>query len=1803
MKNIPTPHALLSTARLSLLTTALTFSVQSAPLTWNSAGPSNNWSTAAGSENWNPGGVVWAQNSDAVFNGSSGTPESISVTTTNTVNDITFAVSGFGIGSAGAGSLVLANDLASTITVTNLADSASIAETIANNPGGASSLTKAGLGTLTLNGTAASTYSGGTIVSAGTLAITQTGALGTGIVSNAATLDINVGNSTPTGLATGMSGAGTVNVTLPTGTNTTFLDGDYSGFTGTWNIGVGAAAGAGKVQMNGADNAAATINVLLNGTVLAGAGTHNASITLNGGDTGESLGQLRLNGTTVNWAGPVILAGAMNGAGDGIVGTNSGPSLLSGTISETGGPRELTKSGGGTLVLGGNNSYTGATRVLTGNISVTTLNNTGNTGNVGTNSTIALGSAANGASLLYTGTGETTDRVIDLAGTTGGGGINQAGTGLLKFTSNLTATGAGIKTLTLNIASTGTGEIAGQIVDNSAVNKTNVTKNGGLGTLTLSGSSPFTGNVAVNTGDLVITNPGALGVGPKTITVVPTANPSSLPSLVLDGSAGDISLASDLSFTTSFDAFSVVPFAPIPGEAAIINTAGNNTIAGNFTAVSGGGSTAFLSNAGTLTLTGQLSANTTNRNFIFRGDSNGTVSGPINNGSGSNSVGISRDSGSGIWTLSGGGTYSGATAVSAGTLVISGDPSGNSATNVTGGTLIISGSPTGAGSTTVTGGLLKLDYGTNDTSKLADFGGALIFNGGTLELAGGTHVESVSSTTLNAGKVSTVTRSSGDAVLELNFVTPNAGALNFAAAGIATTDSFNVNGFLPWARFGSNYGMNATDGDNGPIVPYTGGFADVTRLGGTLPDGSSNNVRIVNGGASGTIGYGSPVTTIGSLLVDAAGGPAVIDPPNSTDILSIGQEAGGILWHTATSGGLTLGTTPNNGVLTTGGSDDTSPATLTLLNDSSTNPVVINSSVANNGSDPVSLLFGGPGSFVLAGNNTFTGSVGASGTSLTMSGSNVFTGPLTISSGSLVTLSGDNSGRPAGSSGLTIINNGATLQLQANAGNTAGGLSTALSPERTALQPLTLNNGGLLQLRSDDPVTFTGGNSLGGLGSATVGFDVNQLTGAGSGNTLTVAPLGFDVNTTTLNVTGGNGFTLGLGKLNGVSAAGVLTLNPTTANLAVNGYSANATLSSTIVLGGTATENFVTGAIVNPVTSGATTVTKNGTSTWTLGGANTYTGTTTINDGTLKSGAATAFNNLGVLAMAGPGVLDLNGFDAAFTNVSASAATNTITDNSAGAGQSVLAISNQTSTISALIANGATRTLKVNLRNANTATTPFAVTSANTFSGGLTLQHTTAGTRLRISAAPVTVGAPGAIVSSPFGTGPITIGEVATDKAGILLDTAANFTIANAIVFNTILGTDQPGIRLDTAGHVFSGRITANLSDALFARGGTGTGAATLTGQITGPKGLQLSASPVSITLNNATANPNNYDADTTLGTGSTLVLGSADQIPNGALKGSVATAGTLNLGGFSETINGLSGAGTVTSTSGAPVLTLGDNNAFAIFSGATGGSLALTKIGSGTQILSGVIGHSGDTTVSGGSLQLGLASTFANSSAIRLNNGATLNLAAVGEDVVDKFFIDGVAQATGVWGRLGGGAPNQTARITGEGRLSVTTSGGGTPFSSWISGFFPSETNPAIIGQTADPDKDGVDNITEFAFAGDPSKGGEDGKIYVFVADSDLDGDTNKELILTAAVRTGAAAFGIGAPSTAVSAADGITYWIQGSTTLADFTATVNPVPTAITTDLPPAGDGYSYRSFSLGGSNGLTPAKGFLRATVTAP
>ena len=177
------------------------------------------------------------------------------------------------------------------------------------------------------------------------------------------------------------------------------------------------------------------------------------------------------------------------------------------------GNQGIDKIGSNTLVLSGTNTYLGPTRILAGTVSASSLNGFPNTlagSSLGNpvnafSAIIRVGDGTNGGTLLYTGTGETTNRIIDMTGTTGGATIDQSGTGALVFGTSggitlatshasVTAGGNGNKTLTLQGSTSGTGEIQGVILDDQTTANpfnpaaiTSLVKNG-TGTWTLSGN-------------------------------------------------------------------------------------------------------------------------------------------------------------------------------------------------------------------------------------------------------------------------------------------------------------------------------------------------------------------------------------------------------------------------------------------------------------------------------------------------------------------------------------------------------------------------------------------------------------------------------------------------------------------------------------------------------------------------------------------------------------------------------------------------------------------------------------------------------------------------------------------------------------------------------------------------------------------------------------------------------------------------------------------------------------------------------------------------------------------------------------------------------------------------------------------------------------------------------------------------------------------------------------------------------------------------------------------------------------------
>jgi YVTN family beta-propeller protein/autotransporter-associated beta strand protein len=182
----------------------------------------------------------------------------------------------------------------------------------------------------------------------------------------------------------------------------------------------------------------------------------------------------------------------------------------------------------------------------------------------------------------------------------------------------------------------------------------------------------------------------------------------------------------------------------------------------------------------------------------------------------------------------------------------------------------------------------------------------------------------------------------------------------------------------------------------------------------------------------------------------------------------------------------------------------------------------------------------------------------------------------------------------------------------------------------------------------------------------------------------------------------------------------------------------------------------------------------------------------------------------------------------------------------------------------------------------------------------------------------------------------------------------------------------------------------------------------------------------------------NTYTGGTTVLAG-TLQAGSA-----GGFVGNTAytvNGGTLDLNNFNLTMSSLNGAGGVVHL-GSAALTL-DNSGSDNYSGIIQGTGSLTKIGPGTQILSGANTYTGGTTVLAGTLEAGSAGGFVGSTAYTVNGGTldlnnfnltmsslngaggVVNLGSAGLTVhnSDTNIYAGIIQGTGSLTKIGAGA------------------------------------------------------------------------------------------------------------------------------------------------------------------------------------
>ncbi|ENR02242.1 hypothetical protein H721_02228 [Brucella ovis IntaBari-2006-46-332] len=224
---------------------------------------------------------------------------------------------------------------------------------------------------------------------------------------------------------------------------------------------------------------------------------------------------------------------------------------------------------------------------------------------------------------------------------------------------------------------------------------------------------------------------------------------------------------------------------------------------------------------------------------------------------------------------------------------------------------------------------------------------------------------------------------------------------------------------------------------------------------------------------------------------------------------------------------------------------------------------------------------------------------------LTFSGANSYTGATTVSAG-ILTLTGDNTG-----GGTTTVD--ARAELHIGTGGASGSLAGNI-----------VNDGALVVDRSG-VISGTGGLMKSGTGTVTLS-GVNTYTG---GTTLTAGTLAAASDNNLGGASGGLTFNGGTLQVMGTSW--------TSTNWAVSLQAGGGTFDIE-----DAANNFA----VTQGVAGAGGLTKSGSGTLTLSGANSYTGATTVSAGTLTQGAAGGFSTASSrYDVDTDGTLDLGGFD------------------------------------------------------------------------------------------------------------------------------------------------------------------------------------------------------------------------------------------------------------------------------------------------------------------------------------------------------------------------------------------------------------------------------------------------------------------------------------------------------------------------------------------------------------------------------
>ena len=1487
---------------------------------------------------------------------------------------------------------------------------------------GAVNVTSAGLITLSGSG---NTYLGGTNILSGTVklgannALPIAGAVALGGSGTTGILDLNGFNQQLAGIS--INGAAVAN--SQTITNTGGNDSTLT-FIGNGTFAGKITDSTKKVALvvNGASSALS----LTNGTNAYTGGTtiNDGILTFSNnalGSTGASTitfggGTLQYaSGNTQDISGRVIAIANLVAAK---VDTNGNNVTFASGLTGQGG---LTKSGNGTLTLSGSNSFTGGTIVNAGTISLGASDALANTGAVTVN--------ASGA-------------VFDVNIRTDTVGVVTLVDGSITGTSGV---------LSGSSYAVQNGSISAILGGSGALTKST------SGTVTLSGANTYSGGTNLQTGSLNINNASAIGSGALTITGGVFDNTS----------AGAFTLSTNNAQNWNADAvFTGTQNLNMGFGGVTMNTSRQVTVTG-----------------GTLIVNGNIAGST---------------------------FGLTK-AGVGTLVLGGANGYDGGTTVNAGALNVSSIGNLAFRSNLTigaSGTSAFANSDQTLGAVTnANTAASSLNFtaltGTTDFTSLTGAGRTNIVNNAT--------IGTFDTGTLTVGAVGTFTTVTSG-TLNLNGATSSIGTLNGGAIDLATTaltiNDGNSSGIIAGANgslikatggtltlSGANTYGGGTAINVGTLNFTNGalGSGDITFGGGTLQFATGNTQdigsRIKNSGSAVTLDTNGNATTTfaGSLASSNTGG--LTKTGAGTLILAGANGYSGTT--TVTTGTLQVGN-GTTGSIASNSASVGSGATLNINTAVATN-TTLNDADGLNGSGSVTITKGTLN--VTGATNSFSGTIGIAGV-LNVTGGLGSVGAVVVNNGGV--LRGNGTLGDLAAQQVTVASGGT---LTANAG---GG--SALSLSNVVFQGTTTNSGFINVADVTSGVTAailkTAGtvNSLVTAGTGSVKITVGgtnifvngssyklieytgSITNADFALNATTAGLGarqtptLDFGTTgqiRMLITGDSpvwtGITSGEWSANAIAGsknwkllvAGTPTdflttdqvlfddtaTGTTTVNITDGTAGPSNVLPSSVTFNNSSL-NYILNSSNGSGIAGTTGLTKNGTGSVNINTANSYTGGTTINAGTIIAGSATALgSSTGTLVMTG-GTLDLNNNNLGVGILSGAAGV--ITNNATGTAN--LTVNSTGSTVETfagtLVDGGSGKILGLTTTGTGTLT---LTSGSNAYTGSTTLND---GTLNFVSGALGTTG------NISFGGGTLQyatgniqdIGSrIKSSGSAIMLDTNGNASTAFA---GGIDGTNTAGLTKLGGGNLILAGANSYTGLTTVSAGSAQVGDGSNTGNLTGGGGASL-AGGTSLIFNTSSATASSLASLTGAGD-LTMTLGTLNVTGNNTGYTGTTTIGGGTLG-FANNSLGTTGSITFTGTSGAlkfsSTNTQDVSNRIAISGGATGiidtndnnvtfaaalansGTAAFTKNGLGILILSAANNsYTGATTINGGTLQIGTGGAAAMGSNSVILGGGTLDYNTTTASASTT--ISGTGNVTVRTGTLS---------ITGTGYTGATRINGGT--------------------------------------------------------------------------------------------------------------------------------------------------------------